>query len=138
MGGDGAARAATLTASRRWREIGAATDETFAVILGSDVCYEDPLPKALAHTLSKRLARPGVAWLTLPVRDWPGESGEAVIERLRNSRPTWGWPRRSRRPRTWRRRSTREERSSGTGVMARVAEARVALGERISYRLVKS
>ena len=23
-----------------------------------------------------------MAWLTLPVRDWPGESGEAVIERL--------------------------------------------------------
>jgi hypothetical protein len=54
------------------------------VILGSDVCYEDPLPEALAHTLSKRLATPGVAWLTLPVRDWPGESGEAVIDRLVN------------------------------------------------------
>ena len=83
VGGDGSCSggdAKMLEATARDRSL--ASDETFAVILGSDVCYEDPLPKALAHTLSRRLARPGVAWLTLPVRDWPGESGEAVIERL--------------------------------------------------------
>ena len=83
VGGDGSCSggdAKTFEATARDRSL--ASDETFAVILGSDVCYEDPLPKALAHTLSRRLARPGVAWLTLPVRDWPGESGEAVIERL--------------------------------------------------------
>ena len=77
-GGDASAFA-SIAAARRLPD-----DETFPVILGSDVCYEDPLPEALAHTLSKRLATPGVAWLTLPVRDWPGESGEAVIDRLVN------------------------------------------------------
>lgn len=85
VGGDGSCSggdAMSFAATARDRAL--AMDETFAVILGSDVCYEDPLPRALAHTLSKRLARPGVAWLTLPVRDWPGESGEAVIERLVN------------------------------------------------------
>ena len=85
VGGDGscsggdASAFASVAAARRLPD-----DETFPVILGSDVCYEDPLPEALAHTLSKRLATPGVAWLTLPVRDWPGESGEAVIDRLVN------------------------------------------------------
>ena len=85
VGGDGscsggdASAFASIAAARRLPD-----DETFPVILGSDVCYEDPLPEALAHTLSKRLATPGVAWLTLPVRDWPGESGEAVIDRLVN------------------------------------------------------
>ena len=85
VGGDGscsggdASAFASISAARRLPD-----DETFPVILGSDVCYEDPLPEALAHTLSKRLATPGVAWLTLPVRDWPGESGEAVIDRLVN------------------------------------------------------
>ena len=73
VGGDGscsggdASAFASIAAARRLPD-----DETFPVILGSDVCYEDPLPEALAHTLSKRLATPGVAWLTLPVRDWPG------------------------------------------------------------------
>ena len=85
VGGDGscsggdASAFASIAAARRLPD-----NETFPVILGSDVCYEDPLPEALAHTLSKRLATPGVAWLTLPVRDWPGESGEAVIDRLVN------------------------------------------------------
>ena len=85
VGGDGscsggdASAFASIASARRLPD-----DETFPVILGSDVCYEDPLPEALAHTLSKRLATPGVAWLTLPVRDWPGESGEAVIDRLVN------------------------------------------------------
>ena len=85
VGGDGscsggdASAFASIAAARRLPD-----DETFPVILGSDVCYEDPLPEALAHTLSKRLATPGVAWLTLPVRDWPGESGEAVIDLLVN------------------------------------------------------
>ena len=85
VGGDGscsggdASAFASVAAARRLPD-----DETFPVILGSDVCYEDPLPEALAHTLSKRLATPGVAWLTLPVRGWPGESGEAVIDRLVN------------------------------------------------------
>jgi hypothetical protein len=59
-----------------------AAGERFSLILGSDVCYEDPLPKALAHVLSQRLASPGLAWLVLPVRDWPNETGMAVIERL--------------------------------------------------------
>ena len=112
VGGDGscsggdASAFASIAAARRLPD-----DETFPVILGSDVCYEDPLPEALAHTLSKRLATPGVAWLTLPVRDWPGESGEAVIDRLVNFATTSGWPRRSRRPLTWRRTSTKEGRS---------------------------
>ena len=85
VGGDGscsggdASAFASIAAARRLPD-----DETFPVILGSDVCYEDPRPEGLAHTLSKRLATPGVAWLTLPVRDWPGESGEAVIDRLVN------------------------------------------------------
>ena len=85
VGGDGscsggdASAFASIAAARRLPD-----DETFPVILGSDVCYEDPLPEALAHTLSKRLATPGVAGLTRPVRDWPGESGEAVIDRLVN------------------------------------------------------
>ena len=39
-------------------------------------------PSTLATAHAAASTRPGVAWLTLPVRDWPGESGEAVIERL--------------------------------------------------------
>jgi hypothetical protein len=52
------------------------------LIIGSDVCYEDPLPAALAATIGARLSRDGLAWLVLPARDWPGETGERVIERF--------------------------------------------------------
>ena len=81
-GGDGSCApvADEVAASLRSRSL--APDERFGLILGSDVCYEDPLPKALAHVLSQRLAEPGLAWLVLPVRDWPNETGMAVIERL--------------------------------------------------------
>jgi|EP00982_Pelagococcus_subviridis_P006099 hypothetical protein len=37
----------------------------------------DNYPKA-------RLAPGGLAWLVLPVRDWPGENGMTTIERLRD------------------------------------------------------
>ena len=43
-------------------------NERFGLILGSDVCYEDPLPKALAHVLSQRRGgRP----LTTPLKVKP-------------------------------------------------------------------
>ena len=45
---------------------GLPSGERYSLILGSDVCYEDPLPRALAHVLSQRLATPGLAWLVLP------------------------------------------------------------------------
>jgi hypothetical protein len=60
------------------------SDETFGLIVGSDVCYEDPLPRALAATVARRLKPNGVCWLVLPVRAWPNETGAAVIARLVN------------------------------------------------------
>lgn len=82
LGGDGSCDANAAEAALVARSRALPDGETFSLILGSDVCYEDPLPAALAATLAARLADPGLAWLVLPVRDWPGESGEAVVRRL--------------------------------------------------------
>ena len=81
-GGDGSCVPFADTVAASVAERALAPGERFELVLGSDVCYEDPLPKALAHVLSQRLSSTGLAWLVLPVRDWPNEKGMAVIERL--------------------------------------------------------
>lgn len=82
MGGDGSCAPIAEEVQESLANRSLPPGERFNLVLGSDVCYEDPLPKALAHVLSQRLASPGLAWLVLPVRDWPNEAGMAVIERL--------------------------------------------------------
>lgn len=82
MGGDGSCTPATADVLASMASRGLPPGERFDLILGSDVCYEDPLPIALAHVLSQRLTTTGLAWLVLPVRDSPGETGMAMIDRL--------------------------------------------------------
>lgn len=82
MGGDGSCAANEEAHAAMVRDRSLAEDERFQLIIGSDVCYEDPLPTALAAVLRARLAPGGRAWLTLPVRDWPGVKGAEVIQRL--------------------------------------------------------
>ena len=82
MGGDGSCAPVADSVATSVADRALSPEERFQLILGSDVCYEDPLPMALAHVLSQRLEPTGLAWLVLPVRDWPNEKGMAVIERL--------------------------------------------------------
>ena len=89
MGGDGSCSANELQNENATRNRSLAPDETFSLILGSDVCYDDPLPRALAATICKKLANPGLAWLVLPVRDWPDEPGFTVIDKLVESLKTY-------------------------------------------------
>ena len=82
MGGDGSCSANTSMNDEMVQTRALPNEETFGLIIGSDVCYEDPLPRALAATVARRLAPNGIAWLVLPVRAWPGETGSQVIGRL--------------------------------------------------------
>lgn len=84
MGGDGSCAANASANDDMVRTRALPSDETFGLIIGSDVCYEDPLPRALAATVARRLEPNGVCWLVLPVRAWPNETGEAVVARLVN------------------------------------------------------
>lgn len=82
MGGDGSCSANADETTHSIKNRFLPTNETFPLIIGSDVCYEDPLPSALAATIDKRLANPGTAYLVLPVRDWPGVCGIDLIDKL--------------------------------------------------------
>ena len=82
MGGDGSCAANASANDETVRTRALPSDERFGLIVGSDVCYEDPLPRALAATVASRLRRDGLCWLVLPVRAWPNETGSAVIRRL--------------------------------------------------------
>ena len=82
MGGDGSCFANASRNDEMVQTRALPDEETFGLIIGSDVCYEDPLPRALAATVRRRLAPNGTAWLVLPVRAWPGETGFEVIGRL--------------------------------------------------------
>jgi len=82
LGGDGSCSANASMNDTMVQTRFLPNEETFGLIIGSDVCYEDPLPRALAATVSQRLAPHGTAWLVLPVRAWPGETGSQVIGRL--------------------------------------------------------
>ena len=84
MGGDGSCAANASANDEMVRTRALPSDDTFGLIVGSDVCYEDPLPRALAATVARRLKPNGVCWLVLPVRAWPNETGAAVIARLVN------------------------------------------------------
>ena len=82
MGGDGSCAANASANDEMVRTRALPSDERFGLIVGSDVCYEDPLPRALAATVDARLKKNGLCWFVLPVRAWPNETGAATIARL--------------------------------------------------------